>query len=146
MSGTQETGNTNCSKLQNRELELASEDWPLPEPLDALMLAVEEHSSGGVIGSILLVDDDGAHLRHGAGPSLPTAYNQAIDGIAIGSGVGSCGTAAAESRPVHVADIDVDLLWADFRELALSHGLRACWSTPFYDSDDRRRPTLRSSS
>ena len=127
----------NYRALQNRALELASEDWPLDETLDALILAVERHSPGGVIGSILLVDDDGAQLRHGAAPSLPDEYNAAIDGIAIGSGVGSCGTAAAERRPVYVADIESDPLWADFRDLALSHGLRACWSTPFLDNDQR---------
>ena len=68
--------------------------------------------------------------RHGAGPSLPAAYNAAIDGIAIGPSVGSCGTAAFRGEPVFVSDIAADLLWADFRDLALEHGLRACWSVP----------------
>ena len=123
--------------LQDRALELASEEGPLQYTLDQLMLAVEQNSVSGVIGSILLLDDDGNHMRHGAGPSLPDAYNAAIDGIQIGSGIGSCGTAAAEKRPVYVADIAIDPLWVDFRDLALEHGLRACWSTPFFDKDDR---------
>ena len=123
--------------LQDRALELASEEGPLRHTLDQLMLAVEQNSVSGVIGSILLLDDDGNHMRHGAGPSLPDAYNAAIDGIQIGSGIGSCGTAAAEKRPVYVADIAIDPLWEDFRDLALAHGLRACWSTPFFDRDDR---------
>ena len=29
-----------------------------------------------------------------------------------------------------VSDIETDPLWADYRELARPHGLRACWSTP----------------
>ena len=94
------------------------------------MRAVEVCSSNGVLGSILLLDATGKRLVHGAAPSLPNAYNVAIDGISIGTGVGSCGTAAFENRPVYVSDISVDPLWADFRELALSHRLRACWSTP----------------
>jgi len=120
--------------LQNRILELAIEDRPLPEILDVLVHTVEAQSPSGMIGSILLVDEDGKHLRHGAGPSLPIPYNQAVDGIPVGTGVGSCGTAVAEGRPVYVTDIANDPLWADFRELALSHGLQACWSTPFRDS------------
>src|SRR5215472_16187243 len=36
-----------------------------------------------------------------------------------------------------VADIAQDPLWADYRALALSHGLRACWSTPVLASDGR---------
>ena len=98
------------------------------------MRAVEAQSTTGVIGSILLLD--GAKLLHGAGPSLPAAYNEAINGIAIGPGVGSCGAAAHGRTPVYVSDIDSDPLWADFRELALSHGLRACWSTPIFSGSD----------
>jgi PAS domain S-box-containing protein len=80
--------------------------------------------------SILLLDPDGTHLRHGAGPSLPAAYNAAADGIAIGPSAGSCGTAAFTRQPVIVADIAADPLWRECRELPLAYGLRACWSFP----------------
>ena len=114
----------------NHVLELAIQDKPLEETLAALVALVEDWSQTGVLGSILLLDEDGKHLRHGAAPSLPTAYNDAIDGIAIGSEVGSCGTAAFTKEPVFVSDITTDPLWADFRDLALDHNLRACWSVP----------------
>lgn len=119
--------------FQTRALELAIEERPLHDALDGLVRAVEDQSSTGVLGSILLLDGD--RLRHGAGPSLPDAYNAAIDGIAIGQGVGSCGTAVALKSPVYVTDIETDPLWADFRDLALAHGLRACWSTPILGGD-----------
>ncbi len=112
----------------NHVLELAIRDTSLGEALDDLLRTVEGLSSFGMFGSILLLD--GAHLRHGAAPSLPAAYNKAIDGIEIGPGVGSCGTAAYTRAPVYAADIATDPLWAEFRELALSHDLHACWSTP----------------
>ncbi|MDB5876184.1 MAG: Histidine kinase, partial [Ramlibacter sp.] len=115
---------------QNRVLELAIQDTPLSEPLDALIRTVEEYSTGGTIGSILIMDVDGRRLRHGSAPSLPEEYNRAIDGIVIGEGVGSCGTAAHRKKPVFVSDIEADPLWSDFRELARAHGLRACWSMP----------------
>jgi signal transduction histidine kinase/CheY-like chemotaxis protein/PAS domain-containing protein len=114
----------------NRVLQLAIEDRSLAGALHELMLAVEQESESGVVASILLLDADGEHLRHGAGPSLPDAYNAAIDGIRIGDKVGSCGTAAHTRRQVFVSDIENDPLWADFKGLALEHGLRACWSTP----------------
>jgi PAS domain S-box-containing protein len=114
----------------NHVLELSIHDKPLPQIFDALLHTVEEWSTTGVLGSILLLDEDGKHLRSGAGPSLPEAYNEAIDGIEIGPEVGSCGTAAYTKKPVFVADIANDPLWADFRDLALEHGLRACWSIP----------------
>lgn len=114
---------------QNRVLELAVGEASLAQTLDAIVEEVENLSSSGVLASILLLDD-GVHLCHGAAPSLPSAYNEAIDGIAIGPGVGSCGAAVYTGAPVLVSDIAVDPLWADFRDLALSHGLRACWSIP----------------
>ena len=84
---------------------------------------------------MLLLDADGMTLRSGAAPSLPPAYSQAIDGAKIGPGAGSCGTAAFRKQPVIVADIAKDPLWAEYRQLALPYGLRACWSTPIATQD-----------
>jgi GAF domain-containing protein len=111
-------------------LGLAISDSPLEQTLSELIGIVESGSSTGVLGSILLLDQDGKHLRHGAAPSLPKAYCEAIDGAEIGPCVGSCGTAAYTGQPVFVSDIEHDPLWADFKAIALPHGLRACWSTP----------------
>lgn len=110
-------------------LELIVGAKPLHEILDQLMLDLEAQTPGAVC-SVLLLDEDGVHLRHGGAPSLPEAYNRAISGLAIGPAVGSCGTAAYENRQVIVSDISTDPLWAAFRELAREHGLQACWSTP----------------
>lgn len=79
---------------QRQVLELMVQDAPLSEVLERLILMIEAQSTSGMIGSILLLDDDGTHLRHGAAPHLPEAYCAAIDGVAIGPSVGSCGTAA----------------------------------------------------
>ncbi len=111
-----------------RVLELALRDSPLEETLGELIRIVESTSRTGVLGSILLLD--GRYLRHGAAPSLPPAYSEAIDGAEIGPVAGSCGTAAFRGRPVFVSDIATDPLWAEYKAVALPHGLRACWSTP----------------
>jgi PAS domain S-box-containing protein len=118
------------SAAQNRILELAVQDAALKTTLDAIVLEVEGLSTSGVLGSILLLDEDGTHLRHGAGPSLPGPYNDAVNGIPVGPSVGSCGTAVCRREAVFVSDIASDPLWADYRDLALEHGLRACWSLP----------------
>ncbi len=104
--------------------------------LAAVCRLFEELSSNSLC-SILLLETNGDRLRHGAAPSLPTEYSQAIDGAVIGPSVGSCGTAAYRGEPVIVSDIATDPLWVDYRDLALSHGLRACWSTPILASDGR---------
>jgi PAS domain S-box-containing protein len=101
--------------------------------LDGACRLVEQLASG-CLSSILLLDPNANCLRHGAAPSLPITYTAAIDGGAIGPSAGSCGTAAYRAEPVIVCDIATDPLWADYRELALEHGLRACWSTPILSS------------
>lgn len=111
-------------------LELMIQGAPLATVLEALTRLIESQAQHELLASILLLDPDGVHLRDGVAPSLPEAYRRAIDGTAIGPSVGSCGTAAYRHAPVIVTDIATDPLWADFRALALAHGLRACWSTP----------------
>jgi signal transduction histidine kinase len=96
-----------------------------------------EAQSPEMLCSILLLDADGIHVRHGAAPSLPQEYIKAIDGSAIGPRAGSCGTAAFRRASVFVADIASDPLWTEYREVALPFGLRACWSTPIFDEQHR---------
>jgi GAF domain-containing protein len=108
---------------------------PLESVLDRYLLVVESTAESDTITSILLLD--GTTLHHGAGPRLPRAYREAIDGSQIGPTAGSCGTAAYFGHPVYVSDIANDPLWENYRDLALGHGLRACWSTPIRNSEDR---------
>ena len=96
-----------------------------------------ESQSSDMLCSILLLDAGGTHVRHVAAPSLPPEYLKAIDGFAIGPCAGSCGTAAFRKEPVFVPDIATDPLWAGYKQFALPHGLRACWSTPIFDPQKR---------
>ena len=121
---------------EKRLLEMIAQGNSLSMILEALCRLVEELSEGS-LASILLLDPDGNRLWHGAAPSLPKSYTDAIDGGFIGPAAGSCGTAAYRKEPVIVSDIATDPLWANYRELALPHGLQACWSTPVLASDGR---------
>jgi transcriptional regulator of acetoin/glycerol metabolism len=116
-------------------LEQIARQAPLAEVLDGMARCIEALAPEEVLVSVLLADGDGRHLRHGAAPSLPEFYNQAIDGIATGEGVGSCGTAAHRREAVIVTDIGTDPFWDDFRDLAGRAGLAACWSTPILARD-----------
>lgn len=108
----------------------------LESVLDRYLREIEGAADSDIRTSILLLDRDRKHLLHGAAPSLPKAYCEAIDGIAVGPSVGSCGTAAYAGHSIFVTDIATDPLWTDFRDLALSHDLRSCWSTPIRSSDE----------
>jgi PAS domain S-box-containing protein len=114
---------------ENRILEMIARDAPLTEILEKLVLVVEAQFAG-LFCSVLLLDEDGRHARHGAAPSLPKPYSEAIDGLCIGPKAGSCGTAMYRREPVIVTDILRDPLWELYRGTAEPYGLRACWSTP----------------
>ena len=122
------------AQLDVKVLAMVMAHAALPEILATLCTNIEKYHDG-LLCSVLLLDADGKTLRHGAAPTLPKEYSQAIDGVQIGACVGSCGTAAFRREPVIVSDIATDPLWANFRTLALAHGLRACWSTPITSQD-----------
>ncbi|PPK62741.1 GAF domain-containing protein [Actinokineospora auranticolor] len=120
---------------QRALLEQIARQAPLADVLDGMARCIENLAPQEVLVSVLLADSDGAHLNHGAAPSLPDFYNRAIDGIATGEGIGSCGTAAYRRAPVIVTDIACDPFWDDFRDLAERADLAACWSTPILALD-----------
>ncbi len=115
-------------------LEQIARDAPLKDILEGMARAIEDLSPDLIV-SVLLADPDGLHLRHGTGPRLPDFYNEAVDGIAIAEGVGSCGTSAFRREPVIVTDIATDPLWEGYRDLARRAGVAACWSTPIQGTD-----------
>ncbi len=110
-------------------LEMIARDAPLEEILENLVRVVEAQFPG-LLCSVLLLDEDGQRVRHGAAPNLPEAYSKAIDGLCIGPKAGSCGTAMYRREPVVVTDILQDPLWEPYRAVAEPYGFRACWSTP----------------
>ncbi|MCI0534786.1 MAG: PAS domain S-box protein, partial [Verrucomicrobiales bacterium] len=109
---------------------------PLFEVLAALCQLIEELSAGSLCG-ILLFDQASNRVEHGAAPSLPPSYNDAIHSHLVTSEAGPCGTAICLKEQVIAADIASDPRWkaSDWRTLALAHGLHACWSTPIFSSD-----------
>ena len=97
--------------MLTRTMTLITGGASLHEILDAIVHGVEgEHP--GMFCSVLLLDESGQHLVHGAAPSLPAFYTQAIDGLSIGPSAGSCGTSVYTGRRVVVTDIQTDPLWA----------------------------------
>ena len=119
---------------QRTVLDAIASGQPLQAVLDAVVRFVEREAPG-TICTVLTLDASGSHMRVAAAPSAPSAFNAAIDGMAIGATSGSCGTALWRRERVIATDIANDPLWADQRELALAHGFRACWSEPFFGTD-----------
>ncbi|OBS08856.1 bifunctional diguanylate cyclase/phosphodiesterase [Acidihalobacter prosperus] len=117
-------------RIREQALERVAKGVSLNELMEALIRDVEA-GNPGMKCSILLLDDDGETLQTGAAPSLPAFYNEAVNGLRIGPGIGSCGAAAYSGVRVVAEDIATHPNWnGDFRQIAARAGLAACWSEP----------------
>lgn len=116
-------------------LERIAEGCSLAESLTDIVRLIEGMSA--MECSVLLLDASGTHVRHGAAPSLPQEYVRLLDGAPIGPDAGSCGAAAYHGKTIIVEDLATHPNWRDYRDAALPHGLRACWSSPIFDPDGK---------
>ena len=131
--------------LQDRDSEVPAEfkrGDSLEDVLNRHLKTVEQMGGDDVFTCILLLSPDGKRLSYGAAPTVPASYCRASDSIEIGPFAGSCGAAAYFGRPVYSIDIETDPVWGDYRELALQHGFKSCWSTPIRNSHDEIIGTL----
>ncbi len=120
--------------LQNHILELIATGVSLQEVLITLAQSIEVRLHQ-VFCSIMLLDESQTKLHLTVGSSLPEKYTQALaDGVPVGADMGSCGTAAYTKETVIVSDIANDVKWVKYRDLALPHNLKACWSAPILGS------------
>jgi diguanylate cyclase (GGDEF)-like protein len=125
--------NEKSNLLRNKILELIACSAKLSDVLHAIVNAVENQNPD-VMCSILLLDKTKNRLILGAAPSLPDFYNQAMEGLVIGQGVGSCGTSAYTGKRVIVTDIATHPYWAQWSELTKKANLSSCWSEPIIDN------------
>jgi serine phosphatase RsbU (regulator of sigma subunit) len=132
---TQRKRNADALASEKRVLEQIASGVPLSKVLETLVRGVEAQSCDDMICSVLVMDEAGERLRHGAAPSLPEGYNRIVDGVYIGPRVGSCGSAAYSREPVFATDIATDPHWSLYVPLAKEFGLGACCSTPVFSSE-----------
>jgi len=109
--------------LQERGSEVPAEfkrGDSLEDVLNRHLRTVEQMGGDDVFTCILLLSPDGKRLSVGAAPTVPASYCRAGDSFEIG---------------LSSVDIETDPIWADFRDVALRHGFRSCWSTPIRNSN-----------
>lgn len=125
---------------RNRILQAMATGAPLPETLQLMVAMAEEELPGGIC-TILRLDRTQGKLFSVCNSKLSATYTNAIEGLPIGQGVGSCGTAAFTASRVVVEDIASHPYWQTWRELA-AEGLSACWSQPVISSAGKVLGTL----
>ncbi|RKF19870.1 EAL domain-containing protein [Alginatibacterium sediminis] len=123
-------------EIQQRVVAQIALSGNLHETLDLICRGIEQiFSESAAKSSVLLLN--GNQLLHGAAPSLPKAYCDIIDGVTIGPSVGSCGTAAFSKSRYVAQDISSDPKWVNFKSVAQTYQLAACWSTPIISTDNK---------
>ncbi len=115
--------------LEKEVLELnAKPNTALPLIIKHLLQGIEKIHSDNICG--LMKVENNKIYNWLSSPKLPPAFIDIIEGEEIGPNRGSCGTAAYLQQTVIAEDISTSPLWASYKQVALSHGLKACWSFP----------------
>ncbi|WP_235283890.1 MULTISPECIES: GAF domain-containing protein [unclassified Methanosarcina] len=120
-------------KGQNLVLGQLASGAPLEEVLLLLIQNMEKIRPGSIC-SVMLLDREKKHLFYCVAPGLPEFYRQRTDGIEIGFGAASFGTAAFLRKRVTVDNVMEHPYWTKYRDLAVEAGLKACWSEPLVSS------------
>ena len=112
-------------------LEMAAAGDSMSKILAALCRLVEA-TTEGCYCSVVLVDEGGGRLEHGAAPSLPASFINSVIGRPVDVDSGPCAMAAYLNEQVIAADLTLETRWAAHAwcPMAMAHGLQACWSTP----------------
>lgn len=121
---------------EKRTLEMIADGASLKDVLDHLCASIDVQVAPSV-ATVFLMDADGKHLVLTGGPRVPGQWISAVSPRPVTQNCGLCGKAAFSKRRVIVADVATDPGWPDeYRELALSNGIRAAWSEPILTKDN----------
>ena len=115
---------------ENLALEMTAKGNSLESILESLCRVVEEAASGSLC-SVILIDPSGSKIQQAVAPSLPSSYNDRFRGIPVDCEGGPCTEAALRKTQVIVSDVALETQRDTYgwRTSALTHGLKACWST-----------------
>ena len=114
---------------RNKVLEMLARGAALNAMLAAIVEYIERIAPD-LFCAIHLYDAECGTLSTAAALRMPAFYTAAVEGVRVGFGIGSCGTAVATGTRVVVADVLDHPYWRDFRALMQRTPFRACWSQP----------------
>ena len=118
-------------EAQQEVHDLIAQQRPLQETLEAITTWVGSLLPDALV-SIMLYDPESHTLSMMPTSVFSTEYIQSLQGLSIGDGIGTCGTAASRRQLTITEDIPTDARWdlGTFRDIARREELRACWSMP----------------
>ena len=117
-------------------LEMIANQRPLDLIVEQIVKTVEEQMEN-CKASILVLNRKNDTLHRLPVLGLPDELSMGIEGVHIGPKVDSGESTAFLKKEIIVTDIPNDPVCEDYKELALRHGIKACWSIPIFSSEDR---------
>lgn len=128
---------------RNVVLEMLAKDTP-PETVLLQIIADVEKNQPGVSCSVLILDQDKKHFTVAAAPGIPSFFNEAVESLVAGPGVGSCGDAVASGQNSFANNMETHPNWASAGDLVEKSGFKSCWSHPVFSSNGEILGTLAS--
>lgn len=121
--------NRKLIKVQSRILEEIANGVALPVILDSICREIELMVPGA-ISTVMKLNPDSCSLSLVAGPSALGDIRKAFEYQPVGTGNGSCGSAAFSGRGEFVDNTYSDERWKNIRDIAIQFGVKSCWSMP----------------
>lgn len=116
---------------QSAIIHMISSGMPLTKILTFIINSIENScDSCSLYGSIMLYNPTLNQLGETVSSSLPTNFIKSMEPVEVSPYGGSCGAAAYLKQPVIVSDIETNPILEKYRNTAIVHGFRACFSIP----------------
>lgn len=123
---------SNYEQFRSRMLELVVREDDLQTILNQIVAGIEQLNPS--MFCLIALLDDKKQLHIASALSLPDGFVQAFEGMKIGMGAGSIGTAAYTKQRVIVEDIMTHPYWNKNRDIAQKYGIGSSWAEPIIGS------------
>lgn len=124
---------SNYEQFRSHMLELVVREENLQVVLDSIVSGLEQINPA-MFCLIALLDEKTKQLHIASALSLPDGFVKALDGMKIGMGVGSLGTAAFTKQRVIIEDVTTHPYASKKRDIANQYGIGSSWAEPIIGS------------
>lgn len=123
--------------------EMISSRMPLTKILSFIINSLENYcDTCSLYGSIMLYNPINNQLGKTVSTSLPANFIKSMEPVEVSPYGGACGAAAFLKQPVIVSDIENNPILEKYRNIAIVHGFRACFSMPLFSSNKELLGTI----
>lgn len=124
---------SNYEQFRSRMLELVVREENLQVVLDSIVSGLEQINPA-MFCLIALLDEKSKQLQIASAISLPDGFVKTLEGMKVGMGIGSLGTAVFTKQRVIIEDVNTHPYAAKKRDIAQQYGIGSSWAEPIIGS------------